>query len=152
MGCKKCGEGLSYNKFSPYKKCECQTIDTSCGCKIELGSECVRWDDENITYLNVKTNERLTSIIKKLSEKINELEYGLKYTPKLDVFKELEVTQIRTSSPFDVGTLKVFKNGILLNDTDYTTLENEKITFTSQLITTDVVRVDYFKIEGYELE
>lgn len=150
-GCRTCGGGYNYSQHHPIdKKCHCHQIESDCGCKIELGTECVRWEDKNIPYLDVKTNERLTSVIHKLSNKIYELEYSLKFIPKLERF-QIEGNTIRTTSMFDVRTLKVFKNGLLLNEFEYEIVDNENIRFITPLIVEDKVVVDYHKIIGDEL-
>ena len=149
-GCNTCGGGLNYSKHhyhNEHKKCNCQEIESDCGCRIELGTECVRWEDKNITYLDVKTNERLTSVIHKLSNRIHELEQSLKFIPKLERF-QIEGNTIRTTSMFDVRTLKVFKNGLLLDEFEYEIVDNENIRFITQLILEDKIVVDYHKIVG----
>ena len=149
-GCNTCGGGLNYSKHhyhNEHKKCNCQEIESDCGCRIELGTECVRWEDRNVPYLDVKTNERLTSVIHKLSNKVHELEYSLKFMPKLERF-QIEGNIIRTSSMFDVRTLKVFKNGVLMDEFEYEIVDNESIMFILPLKVTDRVVIDYYKIEG----
>ena len=153
-GCNTCGGGLNYSKHhyhNEHKKCNCQEIESDCGCRIELGTECVRWEDKNIPYLDVKTNERLTSIIHKLSNRIHELEQSLKFIPKLERF-QIEGGTIRTSSPFDIRTLKVFKNGVLIDETEYEIYDNETIRFTSLGRAGEQIVVDYNKIEGGEIQ
>ena len=152
-GCNTCGGGVNYSKHhqhNEYRKCHCHQIESDCGCKVELGTECVRWEDKNIPYLDVKTNERLTHIIHKLSNKIYELEYSLKFIPKLERF-QIEGNTIRTTSMFDVRTLKVFKNGLLLDEFEYEIVDNENIRFITQLTLEDKIVVDYHKIVGDEL-
>ena len=150
-GCRTCGGGYNYSQHhSIDKKCHCHEIKSDCGCKIELGTECVRWEDKNIPYLDVKTNERLTHIIHKLSNKIYELEYSLKFIPKLERF-QVEGNIIRTASMFDVRTLKIFKNGSLLDEFEYEIIDNENIRFITPLIVEDKIVVDYHKIVGDEL-
>lgn len=149
-GCNTCGGGINYSKHhyhNEHKKCNCQEIESDCGCRIELGTECVRWEDRNVPYLDVKTNERLTSVIHKLSNKVHELEYSLKFMPKLERF-QIEGNIIRTSSMFDVRTLKVFKNGVLMDEFEYEIVDNESIMFILPLKVTDRVVIDYYKIEG----
>ena len=149
-GCNTCGGGVNYSKHhyhNEHKKCNCQEIESDCGCRIELGTECVRWEDRNVPYLDVKTNERLTSVIHKLSNKVHELEYSLKFMPKLERF-QIEGNIIRTSSMFDVRTLKVFKNGVLMDEFEYEIVDNESIMFILPLKVTDRVVIDYYKIEG----
>ena len=152
-GCNTCGGGINYSKHhqhNEYRKCHCHETESDCGCKIELSTECVRWEDKNIPYLDVKTNERLTSVIRKLSNKIHEMEYTIKFTPKLEEFS-VEGDLIKTSSPFDVRTLKVFKRGVLVDSSEYSIISNESIRFNTPLELEDKVVVDYYKIEGYEL-
>lgn len=152
-GCNTCGGGINYSNHhyhNEYKKCNCQEIESDCGCRIELGTECVRWEDRNIPYLDVKTNERLTSVIHKLSNRVHELEYTLKFIPKLERF-QIEGDTIRTSSLFDVRTLKVFKNGVLMDEFEYEIEGNENLKFIVPLRVEDKIVVDYNKIEGDEL-
>ena len=152
-GCNTCGGGINYSKHhqhNEYRKCHCHEIESDCGCKIELGTECVRWEDRNIPYLDVKTNERLTSVIHKLSNRLHEMEYALKFIPKLERF-QIEGDTIRTSSMFDVRTLKIFKNGVLMDEFEYETDGNEKVKFIVPLRVEDKIVVDYNKIEGDEL-
>lgn len=149
-GCNICGGGINYSKHhyhNEHKKCHCHEIESDCGCKIELGTECVRWEDKNIPYLDVKTNERLTSVIHKLSNRLHEMEYTLKFIPKLETF-QIEGDIIRTSSMFDVRTLKVFKNGALMDEFEYKIEGNENIRFIVPLRVEDKIVVDYHKIEG----
>ena len=153
-GCNTCGGGVNYSKHhqhNEYRKCHCHQIESDCGCKIELGTECVRWEDKNIPYLDVKTNERLTSVIHKLSNRIHELEQSLKFIPKLERF-QIEGGTIRTSSPFDIRTLKVFNNGVLMDETEYEIYDNETIRFTSLRRDGEKIVVDYNKIEGGEIQ
>lgn len=151
-GCRTCGGGYNYSQHHPIdKKCHCHEIKSDCGCKIELGTECVRWEDKNIPYLDVKTNERLTSVIHKLSNRIHELEQSLKFIPKLERF-QIEGGTIRTSSPFDIRTLKVFNNGVLIDETEYEIYDNETIRFTSLGRAGEKIVVDYNKIEGGEIQ
>ena len=152
-GCNTCGGGVNYSKHhqhNEHRKCHCHQIESDCGCKVELGTECVRWEDKNIPYLDVKTNERLTHIIHKFSNKIYELEYSLKFIPKLERF-QIEGNTIRTTSMFDVRTLKIFKNGTLLDEFEYEIIDNESIRFITPLIVEDKIVVDYHKIVGDEL-
>ena len=152
-GCNTCGGGVNYSKHhqhNEHRKCHCHQIESDCGCKVELGTECVRWEDKNIPYLDVKTNEGLTHIIHKLSNKIYELEYALKFIPKLERF-QIEGNTIRTTSMFDVRTLKIFKNGTLLDEFEYEIIDNESIRFITPLIVEDKIVVDYHKIVGDEL-
>ena len=151
-GCRTCGGGYNYSQHhSIDKKCHCHQIESDCGCKIELGTECVRWEDKNIPYLDVKTNERLTSVIHKLSNRIYELEQSLKFIPKLERF-QIEGNTIRTTSMFDVRTLKVFNNGVLIDETEYEIYDNETIRFTSLERAGEKIVVDYNKIEGGEIQ
>lgn len=149
-GCNTCGGGINYNQHNEYKKCHCHEIESDCGCKIELGTECVRWEDKNIPYLDVKTNERLTSVIHKLSNRLHEMEYALKFIPKLETF-QIDGDVIKTSSPFDVRTLKVFVDGILIKDSLYEIVDNETIRFTTPMTNDKTIKIDYYKLEGYEL-
>ena len=152
-GCNTCGGGVNYSKHhqhNEHRKCHCHQIESDCGCKVELGTECVRWEDKNIPYLDVKTNERLTSVIHKLSNRIHELEQSLKFIPKLERF-QVRGNTIRTTSMFDVRTLKVFKNGLLLDEFEYEIVDNENIRFITQLTLEDKIVVDYHKIAGDEL-
>ena len=52
---------------------------------------------------------------------------------------------------FDVRTLKVFKNGLLLDEFEYEIVDNENIRFIVPLIVEDRVVIDYHKIVGDEL-
>ena len=152
-GCNTCGGGVNYSKHhqhNEHRKCHCHQIESDCGCKIELGTECIRWEDKNIPYLDVKTNERLTSVIHKLSNRLHEMEYALKFIPKLETF-QIDGDLIKTSSPFDVRTLKVFKNGLLLDEFEYEIEGNENIKFIVPLRVEDKRVVDYNKIEGDEV-
>lgn len=152
-GCNICGGGINYSKHhyhNEHKKCHCHEIESDCGCKIELGTECVRWEDKNIPYLDVKTNERLTSVIHKLSNRLHEMEYALKFIPKLDTF-QIDGDVIKTSSPFDVRTLKVFVDGVLMKDSLYEVVDNETIRFTTPMTNNKTIKIDYYKLEGYEL-
>ena len=151
--CNTCRGGVNYSKHhqnNEYRKCHCHEIESDCGCKVELGTECIRWEDKNIPYLDVKTNERLTSVIHKLYNRIHELEYTLKFIPKLERF-QIEGDIVRTSSLFDVRTLKVFKNGVLMDEFEYEISSNENIKFIGPLRIEDKIVVDYNKIEGYEM-
>ena len=151
-GCRTCEGGYNYSQHHPIdKKCNCQEIESDCGCRIELGTECVRWEDKNIPFLDVKTNERLTSVIHKLSNRIHELEQSLKFIPKLERF-QIEGGTIRTSSHFDIRTLKVFKGGVLMDETEYETYDNETIRFSSIMREGEQIVVDYNKIEGGEIQ
>ena len=52
---------------------------------------------------------------------------------------------------FDVRTLKVFKNGLLLDEFEYEIVDNENLKFIVPLRVEDKIVVDYNKIEGDEL-
>lgn len=152
-GCNTCGGGINYSKkhqHNEYKKCHCHEVESDCGCKVELGTECVRWEDKNIPYLDVKTNERLTSVIHKLSNRLHEMEYALKFIPKLDTF-QINGDVVKTSSLFDVRTLKVFVDGVLMKDSLYEVVDNETIRFTTPMTNNKTIKIDYYKLEGYEL-
>lgn len=148
--CNTCGGGINYHQNNEHRKCHCHEIESDCGCKVELGTECVRWEDKNLPYLDVKTNERLTSIIHKLSNRLHEMEYALKFIPKLDTIR-IDGSVVKTSSPFDVRTLKVFVDGVLMKDSLYEVVDNETIRFTTPMTNDKTIKIDYYKLEGYEL-
>lgn len=102
----------------------CKKYKNSCGCKITLPVECIRWYGESTTFLPIKTNENLESILLKIEKYLQDIQIGQVVLENVGGQEELYVG-ISTGGSHQFRTLEAGENISIVKNAETLIISSE---------------------------